>query len=65
MSLSLQNDLNPIVQWLPWLSRIRSLLLPTVLCFVCLSKYWIHWRPIISVVQPFGLTVKVHVEGRP
>jgi len=65
MLLSSQNVLNSGVVWLPWLSRTRSLLLPTVFCLVCFSKCWIHWKPIWSVVQPFGLTVKAHVEGRP
>jgi hypothetical protein len=64
MLLSSQNDLNSGVVWLPWLSRTNSLLLPTVLDLVCLSKWWIHCRPILSVVQPFLLTKNVHVGGR-
>jgi hypothetical protein len=65
MLLSSQNDLNSGVVWLLWLSRTSSLLLLTVLDLVCLSKWWIHSRPILSVVQPFLLTENVHVEGRP
>ena len=65
MLLSLQNVLNSGVMWLPWLSRIRSLLLLTVFCLICFSKWWIHSRPILSVVQPFLLIENVYVEGRP